>query len=185
MKRVAQLSHQARFLAGLGACAILTFSAPPAHAQDDGAQVPPTDYLDTLKSCQAVTEETARLACFDSAVASMVAATEAGDVQIVDREDVRQTKRRLFGFSLPKIGLFGGDDEEGELLETTITSVRYMGRRGVRFTTEEGATWEISSIPRRLSRIEVGDPVVFKKASLGSFFVRIDGQMGVKGSRVQ
>ncbi|QUL36611.1 hypothetical protein [Erythrobacter sp. JK5] len=166
------------------AAALIALGVPATgHAQDD-VQVPPTDYLDELRGCQALTENAARLACFDRSVAAMVAATETGDVQIVDREDVRQEKRRLFGFTLPKIGLFG-DGEPDELLETTITSVRYFSQRKLRFTTEEGAVWEINAAPRRLAPIETGDPVIFKKAALGTYFIRIDGQMGVKGKRVE
>ena len=79
----------------------------------------------------------------------------------------------------------GEDKEASELLETTITSVRYLSAKKIRFTTEEGATWEITSAPRRLRTVKAGHSVVFKKAALGSFFIRVNGQMGVKGKRIQ
>jgi hypothetical protein len=185
MQRVAQSRKFGASIAAVSGVLWLAGTPVPATAQD-AVDIPPTDYLDALKSCQALTDDAARLACFDEQVAGMVKATETGEVQIVDKEDVRETKRSLFGFSLPKIALFGdGDDEEDELLETTITSVRYQGRRSVRFTTEEGAVWEISSVPSRLRTINAGDKVVFKRAALGSFFIRINGQTGVKGRRVE
>ena len=172
-------------IAPLLAAGFLTISAVQASAQDDtGAGS--DEYLDSLRQCQAITVDAERLACFDSAVGTMVAANDAGDLQVVDREDVRETRRSLFGFSLPDIGLFGGeDDEEEELFTTTITRVRYSSARRAQFTTAEGAVWEMKNIPRRLRRIEPGDSVEFKEASLGYFFVRIDGQMGVKGRRIQ
>lgn len=168
------------FAAGLAA-----LGAAPAFAQDAGTDVS-GDYLEGLKSCQQIADDAARLACFDTAVGSMVAATETGDVQVIDREDMRQTRRSLFGFALPDLGIFGGDDEEqNELFTTTLTSVRYTGRNSARVTTAEGAVWEMNNIPSTRRRFEVGDEVRFKEASLGFYFLRIDGQTGVKGRRVQ
>jgi len=146
------------------------------------------DIIDELKTCQRLQNDSERLACFDSKVTSLVAASEAGDVRLVDREDVRSTRRQLFGFSLPDIGIFEGDEKDREAtdtLTTTITSVRYRARRRAEFTTAEGARWEIFKIPRRLADIEPGDEVEFKKASMGTFFIRINGQMGVKGKRIE
>ncbi len=168
------------------AASLVVLGASPALAQDESGDAS-GDYLDGLKACQQITEDAARLACFDSAVGSMVAATETGDVQVIDREDVRQTRRSLFGFSLPDLGIFGGDDDEEseELFSTTLTSVRYTGRNSARVTTAEGAVWEMNNIPRTRRRFEAGDEVEFKEASLGFYFLRIGGQTGVKGRRVQ
>ena len=167
------------------AAGMLAIAASPVSAQD-AAQEGSDEYLDRLRACQAITVDSERLACFDSAVGTMVAANDAGDLQVVDREDVRETRRSLFGFSLPDIGLFGGDDEEeDELFTTTISRVRYSSGRRAQITTEEGAVWEMKNIPRRLRRIEPGDSIEFKEASLGYYFLRIDGQMGVKGRRIQ
>ena len=125
--------------------------------------------------------------CYDQAVGDVVAATDAGDVQIVKKEEVEQTRRGLFGFSLPKLGIFSGDGEGGDLteLESEITSVRPYGRSGYVLRIKEGSTWRISNAPSRLRPPRIGDTVVFKKASLGSFFIRIAGQTGVKGRRIQ
>lgn len=166
------------------ACVAALFAGVPASAQGTNDEAG-GDYVERLKACQAITEDAARLACFDSAVGGIVTATEAGDLQVVDSEDVRETRRSLFGFSLPNLGIFGGDEEEEELFETTIESVRYFGRGKVRFTTAEGAVWEMNNVPRRQREIRAGDTVIFKDAALGTYFVRINGQRGVKGRRVQ
>lgn len=163
------------------------FAAPLAADDDkDGSE-----YLDALRACQSEVDPAARLACYDAAVGRVVAATDEGEVRIVDREDVERTRRRLFGFSLPDLGIFGGgDDDDGEdaeldMLESTITSARRSGDDWV-FTIEEGdAVWQISNPPMRLARLRPGDKVVFKKASLGSYFIRVNGQVGVKGRRVR
>ncbi|MEQ8827695.1 MAG: hypothetical protein RIC82_07960, partial [Parvibaculum sp.] len=102
--------------------------------------------------------------------------------------DVRRTRRQLFGLSVPDVGILAGDEKDREAtdtLTTRITSVRYRPRRRAEFTTAEGARWQIFKVPRRLADIEPGDEVEFKKASLGTYFIRINGQMGVKGKRIE
>jgi hypothetical protein len=159
--------------------------AGPVAAQD---QSKPQDYLGELKACRAITDDAARLACYDAKISGIVVATDAGEVRIVDREDVRKTRRQLFGFSVPNLGILSGndnDDEKDALFVTTIASARSLPGNGWRFTTAEGAVWEISNPHRKIAPIKPGDNVEFKKASLGFYFIRIAGQIGVKGRRVQ
>ncbi|MBB3033456.1 hypothetical protein [Alteriqipengyuania lutimaris] len=167
---------------------LLGAAAGPALAQEpDGGKAAP-GYLERLSECRQIADSGQRLACYDREVGAVVAASEQGDVRIVDREDVRQTKRRLFGFSIPD-NLFGGrdddDDEKMDTLQTTITQVRTSGRRGFLITTAEGSVWRITSAPMRLAPPKAGQSVEFKTASLGSYFIRINGQLGVKGVRVE
>ncbi|MCK0129094.1 type VI secretion protein [Erythrobacter sp. F6033] len=158
-------------------------SSAAAQSEDtasDGAN------LDGLKVCQKIADNAERLACFDNAVGQIVTATETGELTVINKEDAKKTRRSLFGFALPDIGIFGGgDDEEDELFETTITSARYLSGKKIRFTTAEGAVWEMKNVPRRLQQIKSGDKAVFKQASMGTFFVRINGQLGVRGKRVE
>ncbi len=172
---------------GAAVCAaLIASSAVPLSAQDGPAEAD-TDYFEGLKACQVITDDAERLACFDAAVGTIVTASDEGEVQVVDREDVRQTRRSLFGFNLPDLNIFGsdGEEEEDELFTTTVERVRYLSGRKARVTTAEGAVWEMKNIPRRLRRIEPGDTVEFKPAALGYFFLRINGQLGVKGRRVE
>lgn len=144
------------------------------------------DTIDQLKACRAITDPDARLACYDREVGQVLAATEQGTLQVVDKQDVEETKRGLFGFSLPRIKLFGGDNgEEMTELETTITSVRRQGREGWVFTTKEGSVWRISETKLGWKPPKEGQTVVFKKAAMGSYFIRVNGQTGVKGIRIE
>ena len=168
-------------LCSAGVSVTLALSSAAVQAQEP-------DYVAALKACRSIADESERLTCYDAKVAEMVTASEAGDMRIVDREDVRRTRRQLFGFTVPDLDILKGDEtdkETSELLQTTITSARKTGRNSWRFTTAEGAVWEISNAPPRLAGISAGDPVEFKKASLGYFFIRINGQMGVKGKRIE
>ncbi len=162
-------------------------AATPATSEDRAKE----QHLDTLKQCQAIADPQQRLACYDGTVASVLAAVEQGEIRVMDKADVEKTRRGLFGFTLPKIGLFGGssDDsgkvEELETLESTITEVRQVGGDSWLFRIAEGdAQWQISNAPMRFSAPKVGDKVVFKRASFSSYFIRVGDQVGVKGRRV-
>ena len=158
---------------------------PANLAAQESETGPTSDYLERLQSCQQIALDSERLACFDAAVGNIVTASEAGEVQVIDQETARKTRRSLFGLSLPDLGIFGGDDEDDdELFSTTIVSFRQFDRKGIRFTTAENAVWQMSNAPRRL-RIKEGDEVEFKKASFGTYYIRINGQLGVKGKRVR
>ena len=166
----------------LGPAILLPYSA---QAQDRADST----YIESLRACQAVAADSERLACYDTAVAAVTQATEQGELRILDREAVSQTRRRLFGFSLPDIDLFKtrGDqgDQELETLTSTVTAVRKLREDAFLFQIADGGTWQILNAPSRLRRIEVGDSVEFKKAALGTYFVRINGGIGVKGRRVR
>ena len=161
---------------------LLIATSSPALGQSDNP-----DFLKDLRECSTIEENEKRLACYDQSVGAVVAASDAGEVQIVDKEDVEQTRRGLFGFTLPKIGLFSGDSEEEDLntLESEVTSVRRLPRDTYVFKIAEGSTWRIANAPMRLRPPRTGDKVVFKKAALGSYFIRIAGQTGVKGRRIE
>lgn len=162
----------------------LAFQPTALSSQDTGNADP---RVAALARCRAITDAAQRLACFDKAAADMLAAVEARDLRVVSREEVAQTRRGLFGLSLPRIGLFNEENGEPELqeLESRITAVRQTGPDSFLFTIAEGSEWQISNVPSRLREPEVGDAVLLRRAALGSVFVRIDGQLGVKGRRVR
>ena len=169
-------------LLAAGSMMMIPATAIAADDKDSSA-----DHLAALRACKAQADPAARLACYDAAAAEVIAATDGGQLKIIDQAEIRRTRRGLFGFSLPDLGLFGGGDDEPDMdmLETSITSVRYTGDDAFLFKTKEGATWQVLNAPSRLREVHSGDTVVFKKAAMGSYFIRIDGQLGVKGKRVE
>lgn len=173
---------------GLSLALAALAGASAVSAQDsDTSSAPSSDYIAQLKACRVIAGETQRLACFDEAVSAMVAATDSGEVSIVDREDVRETRRSLFGFTMPEGGIFGSNDDEDDssMLESTITDVRRLRGDTYVIAISEGSKWQMSNVPMRLRPPRVGDAVVFKRAALGSYFIRIAGQNGVKGRRIE
>lgn len=65
--------------------AALCVATSSLSAQDNSTNQQ-TDYLENLKSCQSVEDDTARLACFDGAVSNMLAASDSGEVKVIDRD---------------------------------------------------------------------------------------------------
>ncbi|GAB5348109.1 hypothetical protein [Alteriqipengyuania sp. 357] len=171
--------HRHSATAAIAIIIAATFGAPAA-AEDEKP-----DYLEQLAECRAIADAAERLTCYDREVGVIVAATQEGEVRLVDREEVRETRRRLFGFALPKNIFGGGDEEELDTLETTIARVDPYGRKGYVITTQEGSVWRISSPPLRFAPPKAGQKVEFKTAALGSFFIRVNGQLGVKGVRIE
>ncbi|MBX7483227.1 hypothetical protein [Qipengyuania qiaonensis] len=177
------LESSGRFTAAL-ALALASLSIP-ASAQDSDAK---NTYLEALKACQAETEPASRLACFDRAAGEIVSAEDAGELRIVDREAVRETRRGLFGFALPDLGIFGKrDNEEEEIneIETTVAAVSGSYPSGYTIRTAEGAVWRISDVPRRLLEPKVGDKLLIKSGALSAYYIRIGNQGGVKANRVK
>ena len=162
--------------------------AIPAAAQENSAnRDEDSRRLASLEECRQETAPDARLACYDREVAALLTATDAGELRILDQEDLRTTRRGLFGFSLPKIGLFSSDDDDGEelkQLQSTVTGVRQVGPREWYLTIEEGSVWSVRN-PSRRFRPRVGDSVELERAALGSYWVRLNGQLGDKGQRVR
>lgn len=145
----------------------------------------PTGPLESLRNCAEMIENDMRLACYDAAIAKLLVQQEAGEIRLVDKEDIAETRRSLFGFSLPKLGVFGsGDDTESNVLKSKIVSVRRLGSDKWLISITEGSVWQVSNAPRRF-KPEVGDPIELEKAAMSSYWVRLDGALGVKGRRVQ
>lgn len=170
----------------LGA-ALLLVAAVPAVAVAQTTARP--RQLSAIDACRAITADTARLACFDREAAALLAATASGQVSVVDRADMKAARRSLFGFSLPRLPFFSGDksaEDEVDQIESTIRSVQPIEDGRYRMTLADGdAVWETTESPMRLAMPRRGDKIVIKKASLGSYFLRIGGQIGVKGQRVK
>lgn len=142
--------------------------------------------MDDLKSCRGIGDAAQRLACYDSAAAKLEEATAKRDVIIVDREDVRKTKRSLFGLDLPNFSLFGGkadeDKERISQIDAVAKSVR-EGQYGVwRITLDDGATWETNQPAVRTPR--PGSKIRIKAGALSSYLLSIDGAPSVKAHRI-
>src|SRR5438309_4280396 len=77
------------------------------------------DAFEALIKCRAISDEKARLQCFDAASSAMEQAAARHDLVVIDRKQMRETRRTLFGLEIPRLHIFGGggggDDEAEEV----------------------------------------------------------------------
>lgn len=149
---------------------------------------PPPQALEGVLRCRAITDEKERLACYDSNVATFETARANRELVVVDRKQIRDTKRSLFGLDLPSLSIFGGGDnddiEEVSSIEGVVASAfeDAEGRWVVRL--QEGGTWRQIDSTLLGRNPRAGSKVKIQKAAMGSFMMRIDSQPGVRARRV-
>ena len=168
-----------------GAIAALAALAVPASAKDPPKQSP---LVGALQSCRAISDAAERLACYDKQAGALLDATSKGDVAVVDKSEVRKVRKSLFGFAMPKLPFFSGDDTAdvaSESLESTIKSANGIGYGKFRMVIAEGdAVWETTESYGTMREPRTGDKIVIKRGPLGSYILRIGSNRGVKGKRV-
>ena len=173
---------------------LLLVGAPAvAMAQRDRQTPPPRpESFEALVRCRAITDSAARLACFDTAVAALQAAQERRDVVVVDRQQVREGRRRLFGLALPRIPIFGGGDDDDDndqdavrSLESTITAVTQAGYGQYQVTLADNSVWVQTDNNTLAVPPRSGHPVVINRGALGSYMMRVRNQPGIRVRRVR
>lgn len=179
------MSNLQQIAGWFGALGLITV-APLAAAQDSGAPA----LVEQLARCLAIKADAERLACHDRAARALVDASRTREVVVVDKEEVRKTRRSLFGFALPKVKLFGNDgpDQGGDAMdriEAKITGVRNIGYGKYRLTLDDGAVWSTTEAWRGAIMPEAGDTLYIKRASLGSYLVEIKGGRSIRAVRSQ
>lgn len=156
----------------------LLATAGPAAAQPNQAANPPEVFNQVL-ACQNIRGEAERLACYDRSVAALAQAQAQREVVVVDREEVRRTRRTLFGLTLPDVGrLFG--EEPDEAVEGTITHVQFDQTGRITFQLDNGAVWSQTEGRRVTPRPRPGMQVRIRRGALGSFLANIAGRNAVR-----
>ena len=179
-----------RYFVLIAACvAALPVATASAQRGQSGAEsAPRPELFQALVRCRGVTDAAARLACFDNAAAALQTATERRDVVVVDRAQVRESRRRLFGLALPRLPIFGGaaddeDEEEIRSIESNIVSAYQVGYGRWVVRLEDGSTWMQVDDNVIAARPRAGQTVRVNRGALGSFMMRVNGQPGVRVRR--
>ncbi|RJF93359.1 hypothetical protein [Sphingomonas cavernae] len=165
-------------------------AAHPAAAKTADKEKPRAEAFQNLLDCKAIAESAQRLACYDAQVSALETAEKQRDVVIVDKQQVREARRGLFGFTLPSLKIFGDGDnddadqkEEIKEIEATIAGTGRTVGGGWRFTLEDGARWsQIDQKPVAVGP-RTGTKVKIRRASLGSYFASFNGQPSVRVRR--
>jgi hypothetical protein len=172
----------------------LLAAAAPAMAQETAAADARVPVIQQLFDCRAITDPTARLACFDLQVAAVEAAETARDIRIVDREAVAETRRGLFGFSFGRLNIFGDGDEgvdeanNPETVQEIETTIRQFARNDIGklvFVLENGQRWAQTDTNTGGRTPRVGQSITIRRAALGSFMASVEGRPGIRVRREQ
>ena len=167
---------------------IVTMASLLLVAGASRAEEPPqlAPQVRALQDCRSKADAAARLACYDKAVDTLIAATTARDVVVIDKAEVKSARKGLFGFQLPKIPFLSGregnaeDAKDESELTTTIVSARRWNKVYWRFTVEGGALWETLEDKRYFNDPKPGATVTFERGTLGAFYAKVG-----RGGRVQ
>ena len=166
---------------------IALLAASPAIAVQKGKPAATSPLVAALDACRKIADGAQRLDCYDRASAALVGATASGEVSVVDRGQMRQARRALFGYSMPKLPFFSGDrsgeDDKGEI-NSTIKSSRPIGYERFQIVLADGAVWETTQTYLSFSEPRKGQKIHIKRGPLGVYYLTVDGQVAVKGRRV-
>ncbi len=161
--------------------------APAIAVSREPSGKPRAATFQALVDCRAIADDKLRLACFDKAVAVLDAAEASRDVVVVDKAQIREGRRQLFGLSLPNFTLFKDTPRTEELKEvdSVATAVRFTSEGQWLITLEDGAVWQQTQPQALAKRPRIGSKIHIEAGTLGSFFLRIDGETGQRARRVQ
>lgn len=167
---------------------IYGLAALAAASTLSGQVVPVQDRPETLArlmACRGVADAAARLACFDAAAGALETAERAGDVVVIDRAGVAETRRQLFGFEMPTLPRLFGSEGATEIssIDTTLQSASLVGEGRWVFRLADGSVWRQIDSERVRFQNRPGQTVQVRKASLGSFLLTVGGSRAVRVRR--
>lgn len=171
-----------------GTIVVASLLATPAAAQDRKKSPPPPspELFEALNACRGIADNSQRLACFDSASARLSAAVDSKQIVVVEEKEVQKTKRSLFGFRLPDLSIFGGNDNDSEEDKTLVTTIKSLGKAqgGLwNIGIPEGAVWQTTEAMPFNPRI--GDALEIKAGVMGGYFVKVRNKRAVRAKRVE
>lgn len=161
------------------------------HAHAAPKQQPRPEIFTNLLQCRSISDNAARLACFDQQVGAMDAAAQRDEVVVLDKSELNKTRKTLFGFSFPKLPFLGGGDEDGDKpqeegvthIDAVIASVRSLGYGKWQIGLEDGAQW-MTTEAMTARDPKPGQKIELKRAAMGSFMGKVEGGRAVRMKRV-
>ena len=159
-------------------------NAGPALAKDNNQVMQTPATYQAVLDCKSIADPSARLACYDQKVSTLAAAVRDHQLVIADRETVREARRGLFGLSLPRLKLFGGDgdSEEVQQIESTIKAVRSASDGMPIFVLADESRWKQTD--GRTLFAKAGGKIKVKRTAMGGYMANVDGQTGVRVVRL-
>lgn len=168
-------------VAAIALCGLATPTVAMAQATSERPAL-----LNQIVECRHQTDPAQRLACYDRAIEVFDDAERQGEVVVVDRAQVRETRRGLFGFDLPTLPDFlarGETQEPLDSIETTLARASRISESRWTFTLADGSVWRQVDSERVRFRNREGVPVRIRRAALGSYLMVIDNSRAVRVRR--
>lgn len=178
--------HRATIRTGLlTATAGLMLGSTPAAAQIDDGIV-----LNILRECAKIGDATARLACYDNNIRSAGGQPRASAPQ-------QSPAPASSGAPIATAGGFGSETirtpqrfeapaPEDASMVAQVASVSQREPGVYQLTLEDGAQWQFAeSVDRNYRVPRQGEQIRIDRASLGSFLMRFNNQIGVRIRRVR
>jgi len=178
------MSKFGNFSAGITAVAAATIVntafATHCYAQDQRS------LIGELSACRSISESSARLSCLDKAAEALVQAHDAGDLTVVDRQQVNEARRNLFGFSNVALLSFLGSSNDREEISSIQTSlVRAASDSTGRwvFHLTDGSEWRQVDNESAHIRLQNGSEVRVRRAAFGSYFLNVGDARAIRVKR--
>jgi hypothetical protein len=157
--------------------AVVLIALPRTAYAEDPPKLPAQ--VAALQACRTKVDAAQRLACYDKAVDVLTAATASRDLVVIDKAEVKNARKGLFGFALPRIPFLSGregdpdDDADARQLSTTIISARRWNRIYWRFSVEGGGMWETTEDTRSFTDPKPGAAVIIERGTLGAYYAKV------------
>jgi hypothetical protein len=163
--------------------ALLTLGPPLMAASPKNSPRPAA--IQNLLDCRKIAEAADRLACFDKASAAMEQAETSGDLVSLDRAQRRAARRQAFGLPLPSLSFLdrGERPEEADRIIAKVASAEQnpYGRWTIKL--DDGAVWRQIDDNTVDRPPHPGSTAEIRRASLGSFTMKLDGQFPIRVHR--
>jgi hypothetical protein len=141
---------------------------------------------DGLRRCGKIVDDLQRVRCYDAIAAQFLAGRASGDLVLIDQSQAKQVRRSMFGFSIPNVGIFSGrKGEDTEEIEGKVVTSRHIGDGRYRLKLEDGAVWVTTERSKIGAEPKPSSTVRIRKASLGSYFMNVDGARAVRSNRME
>jgi hypothetical protein len=177
-----KMRSKAMMLAGL---LIAALAAPSAGLAQTASNASPA-VLSNVLSCRSVADAAARLACFDRSVSALGEAQSKGELVTLDRQEVRKTRRSLFGLTLPSLRILGDEDgsEDGSEIETRIVRTAPAADGKWIFELAEGGRWAQIDSREFVVDPAAGQPIKIRRAAMGSYLANVNNQRAIRVKRL-
>lgn len=168
-------------------CVLLIMLGQAGYALAQSNLTDRVPLLQNLLACRAIAASADRLACFDRTSAALDDAERQGDVKVLDRAQVRDTRMRLFGLELTDLNIFGrsGPAEVIESIETTLVSARQNQSGEWVFVLANGSTWRQIDTGRLTATPTPGSVVRVRHGAVGSYLISVNNSRSLRARRQQ